>query len=89
MTSLRSRPLPHLGHMDDDELERLAKNWRAQALRGDREANGIAHALEVEQRRRLRASQMMHLPPEPESVRPWWTFWKIASTTTSEPRWPT
>ncbi|RYF31967.1 MAG: hypothetical protein EOO23_00550, partial [Comamonadaceae bacterium] len=42
MTSPRLHP--HLGHVDDDELERLAKTWRAQALRGDREANGIAHA---------------------------------------------
>lgn len=86
MTSLQARPLPHLDHVDDNELEHLAKTWRAQALRGDREANGIAHALELEQRRRLRASQMMHLPPEPELARPWWKFWKAASTTTSEPK---
>lgn len=64
-----------LGHVDDDELERLAVSWRAQALRGDREAYGIAHALEVERRRRLRASRMAQLPPEPVRPRPWWKFW--------------
>jgi len=33
---------------DDQPLERLAVNWRAPAGRGDRNAFGIAHALEVE-----------------------------------------
>ena len=86
MTSMR--PLPHLGHVDDEEFERLAKTWRAQALRGDREANGIAHALEVERRRRLRGSQMAQLSPDPEPARPWWKFWKVAPTTSSEPTGP-
>lgn len=70
------RAIPHLGHVDDEQLERLAVSWRAQALRGDREAYGIAHALEVERRRRLRDSQMAQLPPEPAArPRPWWKFW--------------
>jgi hypothetical protein len=70
------RAIPHLGHIDDDELERLAVSWRAQALRGDREAYGIAHALEVERRRRLRDSQMAQLPAEDVAPpRPWWKFW--------------
>ena len=75
------RTLPPLGHLDDDELVGLAVHWRTQALRGDREANGIAHALEVEQRRRLRVSQLQSLPPEPAAPpRPWWQFWKASSS---------
>lgn len=75
-----SRTFPPLGHLDDDELARLAVAWRTQALRGDREANGIAHTLEVEQRRRLRVSQLQSLPPEPVAPpRLWWQFWKAPS----------
>lgn len=72
-----SVPTPQqLADIDDDELLRLAVSWRAQASRGDREAFGIAHALEVECRRRLRTSQLQQLPPEPPpAARPWWKFW--------------
>ncbi|MDM0014454.1 hypothetical protein QTH87_18580 [Variovorax sp. J22P168] len=72
-----SVPTPEqLAHIDDDELVRLAVSWRAQAGRGDREAFGVAHALEVECRRRLRTSQLQQLPPEaPAPARPWWKFW--------------
>jgi hypothetical protein len=70
------RAIPHLGHVDDDELKRLAVSWRAQALRGDREAYGIANALEVERRRRFRDNQMAQFTPEAVvSPRPWWKFW--------------
>lgn len=62
--------------LDDAERKRLAVFWRAQALRGDREAHGIAHALEVAYRKRPRESQLAQLPPEPsEAPRPWWNFW--------------
>ncbi|WP_093381826.1 hypothetical protein [Variovorax sp. OV329] len=74
------RAPPALAHIDDTELERLAAAWRAQALRGNREAFGIAHALEVEQRRRQRPRQMAALaqdPPRP--VRRWWQFWRPSS----------
>jgi hypothetical protein len=72
-----NRTPAHLAHVNDEELERLAVSWRAQALRGDREAYGIAHALEVEQRRRLRPSQMAQLSPQRVSTqRPWWKFWR-------------
>lgn len=72
-----SVPTPaQLADIDDDELVRLAVSWRAQASRGDREAFGIAHALEVECRQRLRASQLQQLPVEsPAVARPWWKFW--------------
>ncbi len=66
-----------LAQVDDEELERLAVAWRAQAGRGHREAFGIAHALEVELRRRTRDSQMQELPPAPASApRSWWKFWR-------------
>jgi len=63
-----------LTHLDDAELERLAVIWRVRAGHGQREAFGIAHALEVEQRRRLRVSQLLQLPPEPIAERRWWHF---------------
>lgn len=68
-----------LAHVDDDELERLCASWRARARHGDREAFGIAHALEVEQRRRARASQMQSLTPEPTPTRVWWKFWQVGN----------
>lgn len=79
---------PQLSHLDDEALERLAVAWRAQALRGDREANGIAHALEVERRRRLRASQLAQLPLEPVTTpRPWWKLW--GADKHRDQAWPT
>ncbi|MDM0108497.1 hypothetical protein QTH97_26350 [Variovorax sp. J22R24] len=78
-----------LAHLDDEEVARLAAMWRARALRGDREANGIAHAFEVERRRRTRASYLAQLPPEPpERPRPWWKFWGAPYRKNSESRWP-
>ncbi|CAN5902420.1 hypothetical protein BH11PSE13_BH11PSE13_38280 [soil metagenome] len=65
-----------LDHVGDEELERLCVMWRARARHGEREAFGIAHALEVEQRRRTRSSQMHSLPPEPVPARAWWKFWQ-------------
>jgi len=85
-----ARTPPQLGHVDDEELERLAVAWRAQALRGDREAYGIAHALEVERRRRLRASQLAQLPIDPVAApRPWWRFWQGAGDSSRGPMSPT
>jgi hypothetical protein len=72
-------PTPsQLARIDDEELERLAVTWRTRAGYGDRDAFGIAHALEVERRRRLRESQLHQLPPEPVRPRPWWKFWKTS-----------
>ena len=60
--------------LSDEELVELAVSWRLRACRGDKEAFGPAHALEVEQRRR-------HSPPcvvvNPAwrtlvTTRPWW-----------------
>ncbi|MBT2304040.1 hypothetical protein J7E70_26740 [Variovorax paradoxus] len=71
-------PTPsQIASLDDERLEQLAVGWRAQALRGDRRANGLAHAFEVERRRRLRESQLLQLDPlEPIAPRKaWWKFW--------------
>lgn len=70
-------PTPQqLAAIDDEELERLATAWRAQASRGDQSAFGLAHALEVELRKRQRESRLATLAPESVAPRrPWWKFW--------------
>jgi 3-methyladenine DNA glycosylase/8-oxoguanine DNA glycosylase len=71
-------PTPsQLASLDDERLEQLAVSWRAQALRGDRRAFGVAHAFEVERRRRLSASQLQQLEPLASLAprKPWWKFW--------------
>ncbi len=66
-----------LQSLEDAELEQLALEWRARASRGERDAYGVAHALEVELRQRVRASNLQQLPPEtPAPPRPWWKFWQ-------------
>lgn len=69
---------PDPSAVSDTDLAQLAHHWRARALRGEREAFGVAQAFEVEQRRRLRDSFYMDLEPaktEYQSGRPWWKFW--------------
>lgn len=73
-------PPAHLAHVPDDELARLAVLWRSRAGHGDREAFGIAHALEVEQRRRQRPSQLALLQQRQASP-PWWKFWAAGRAT--------
>jgi hypothetical protein len=71
-------PTPsQIASLDDERLAQLAADWRAQALRGDRRAFGVAHAFEVERRRRLRESQLQLLDPLAPVAprRPWWKFW--------------
>ena len=70
-------PTPEqLQELDNETLMNLAVEWRAKAMRGDRDAYGVAHALEVETRRRLRESQLQQLPPAlPALPKPWWKFW--------------
>lgn len=65
--------------LSDADLQELARHWRAQALRGAREARGIAHACEVELRRRMGPPQRADrdaLDLRPLSERgvpePWW-----------------
>ena len=72
-----------LQQLPETELKALAHNWRAEALRGVREARGVAHAYEAELRRRFGtgldagANTTIDLRPladraDPE---PWWKFW--------------
>ena len=69
---------PHPTNVSDTDLAHLAHHWRARALRGERDAFGVAQAFEVEQRRRLRDSFFVDLSPmksEYQTDRPWWKFW--------------
>lgn len=67
-------------HIDDETLVKLAQEWRAYAQRGEKEAYGTAHALEVEVRRRSREAATLQAeeapPSEPVQARPWWKFWQ-------------
>ena len=78
-----------LDHLEDAELAQLALEWRARALRGDRKAYGLAHALEVEQRRR-RVPEPIKDPAEAPTpaVRPWWRFWEADPSAQGSPRLP-
>lgn len=44
--------LMEISEIHDDELMEQARQWRLKALRGDKDARGIAHELECEVRRR-------------------------------------
>jgi len=73
-----SETTPNPTNVSDTDLGQLAHHWRARALRGEREAFGVAQALEVEQRRRLRDSFYVELEPSKtafQTSRPWWRFW--------------
>ena len=76
---MSSHPVPtreELASLEDDELERLAIEWRARASRGARQAYGVAHALEVEWRQRIRVIRAQELPPPVVEPRRWWKFWQ-------------
>ncbi len=65
-----------LASLDEEALAAYAMEWRARASRGDKSAYGVAHALEVELRRRARTSLMQQLADEPPAPRrPWWKRW--------------
>ncbi|WP_295985479.1 hypothetical protein [uncultured Variovorax sp.] len=75
---MSGHPVPsreELASLDDEELERLALEWRGRASRGARQAYGVAHALEVEWRQRIRVSRAQQLPPPVAEPRRWWKFW--------------
>ncbi|KWT87457.1 hypothetical protein WDL1P3_00005 (plasmid) [Variovorax sp. WDL1] len=77
-------PTPsQLAQIEDEELAHLALSWRARAGYGDRDAFGVAHALEVARRRRLRESQLHELRAEPMAPRPWWKFWQSSPSDSS------
>jgi len=61
----------------DEELDNLAASWRLRARRGDKEAYGPAHTLEVAQRQRQSPVPAVVQPSLRMMVtaRPWWKFW--------------
>lgn len=75
------RSMTEITELNDDDLERYAREWRQRSLRGDKEARGIAHALETELRKRGQASAPasfeLDTRPAPlrRPARPWWRLW--------------
>lgn len=73
-----------INELPDDELMAQAREWRLRALRGEKDARGMAHELERELRQRTRlqagnegsvAQGRAALPMRRESSRPAWRFW--------------
>lgn len=64
-------------HIDNRELARLATLWKAQASSSQVEASGIASALAIEQRRRLKVdiSQKMTMSVGSRNSS-WWRLWQ-------------
>ena len=73
--------MTEITELNDDDLTRYAREWRQRSLRGDKQARGIAHALETELRRRGQASAPapFELDTRPVPLRrptkAWWRFW--------------
>ena len=63
--------------LDDEALAREAAEWRRRALSGDHTANGVAHELERELRRRSGALSTLGAALRTQPVRPkrWRQFW--------------
>lgn len=79
--SSQLEPFDDFSNFSDEDLERVTREWRGRADRGERDAFGIAHDCEVEMRRRQRAAEKASAPPttlEPLRRQPWWKFWRGA-----------
>jgi hypothetical protein len=63
--------------LSDAELAQQAAEWRSRALQGDHAANGRAHELERELRRRSGALSTLGAELKAPARRraPWWRFW--------------
>jgi hypothetical protein len=63
--------------LSDEELAREAFEWRRRALGGEHAANGVAHELERELRRRAGALSTLGAALREPAVpsKPWWRFW--------------
>jgi hypothetical protein len=63
--------------LSDEELAQNALEWRRRALGGEHAANGLAHELEREMRRRAGALSTLGAALREPAVRrkPWWRFW--------------
>lgn len=81
--SSQLEPFDDFGNFSDEVLERVTREWRARADRGERDAFGIAHDCEVEMRRRQRAKDAASAAPVETAVpappQPWWKFWGRAA----------
>lgn len=65
-----------ISHINDQTLMLRTMFWRVEALRGNREAQSIAYACEIEERRRFQTGSMADYPPLfSEFLPPWWKFW--------------
>lgn len=53
--------------LNDDELRSQAQEWRRRALRGEKDARGIAHELEREVRHRFGLPKAAPTGPWPET----------------------
>lgn len=53
--------------LNDDELLAQAREWRTRALRGEKDARGIAHELEREVRHRFGVPKAAPLAPWPQT----------------------
>ena len=71
-------PPSEFENLSNDQLAALAAQWRARALHGERDANGRAHELERELRRRSGALSTLgaELRAPRRIARPWWAFWR-------------
>ena len=65
-------------NLSNDQLAALATQWRTRALHGERDANGRAHELERELRRRSGAQSTLgaDLHAKDKGAGPWWAFWR-------------
>lgn len=66
-------------HLPEDDLLVHAHEWRHRALRGERDARGMARRLEAEGRRRFGAptapAALLDTRPQLARLWPWWRFW--------------
>ena len=54
------KPPMDIRDLQDDELRTQAREWRQRALRGEKDARGLAHELECEVRRRFPRTDAPH-----------------------------
>ncbi|MNT67389.1 hypothetical protein D3C72_2055250 [compost metagenome] len=59
--------------LQDDELLVHAKEWRQRALRGEKDARGLAHELECEVHRRFPRNDAP--PPPHQTAQRRWILW--------------
>lgn len=76
------KPAMDIRELQDDDLLAQAREWRQRALRGEKDARGLAHELECEVRRRFpRNDTPLNLPPMhllgamPQTTRRRWKPW--------------